>query len=85
MTQSVTLASEACIQGVPTLLISKAKRGFLDFLESNNYPLIRCEVSSDNPIFNDLYHKWLGLVEQSTSSRPEWINTMEQWASIIGN
>ena len=28
ITQSVTLASEACLLGIPTLLISKAQRGF---------------------------------------------------------
>ena len=29
LTQSVTLASEAVLLGVPTLLVSKARRGFL--------------------------------------------------------
>lgn len=32
LTGSTTLAAEAVVQGVPTLLISKAERGFLDFL-----------------------------------------------------
>ena len=39
ITQSVTLASEAVILNVPTLLVSKAKRGFLDRLQANGYPL----------------------------------------------
>ena len=39
ITQSVTLASEAVLLGVPTLLVSKAKRGFLDRLLEEGYPL----------------------------------------------
>ena len=39
ITQSVTLASEAVLLGLPTLLVSKARRGFLDRLENDGYPL----------------------------------------------
>ncbi len=34
LTGSTTLAAEAVVQGVPTLLISKANRGFLTYLEN---------------------------------------------------
>ena len=34
LTGSTTLAAEAVVQGVPTLLISKAKRGFLTYLSN---------------------------------------------------
>ena len=42
LTGSTTLAAEAVVQGVPTLLISKAKRGFLTYLE--NQPHLFQEV-----------------------------------------
>ena len=39
ITQSVTLASEAVLLGLPTLLVSQACRGFLDRLVNDGYPL----------------------------------------------
>ena len=41
ISQSVTVASEAVLMGVPTLLVSDAERGFLDRLEADGYPLFR--------------------------------------------
>ena len=43
ITQSTTFAAEASIQNVPTLLISKAERGFLSELKTRNAPLIQCK------------------------------------------
>ena len=40
ITQSTTFAAEASIQNVPTLLISKAERGFLSELKTRNVPII---------------------------------------------
>jgi len=37
ITGSTTLAAEAVVQGVPTLLISKAKRGFLTYLSNQSH------------------------------------------------
>lgn len=42
ITQSTTFAAEASIQKIPTLLISKAKRGFISELISRGSPLIQC-------------------------------------------
>jgi hypothetical protein len=43
ITQSTTFAAEASIQNIPTLLISKAERGFLTELISRKLPLIQCK------------------------------------------
>ena len=42
ITQSTTFAAEASIQKIPTLLISKGKRGFIAELISRDAPLIQC-------------------------------------------
>lgn len=47
ITQSTTFAAEASIQNIPTLLFSKAKRGFLTELHLRNVPLIQCTSISD--------------------------------------
>ena len=47
ITQSTTFAAEASIQNVPTLLISKAERGFLSELKTRNAPLIQCKSIND--------------------------------------
>ena len=57
ITQSVTMASEAVILGTPTLLVSKAKRGFLDRLENDGAPLFRWQ----QPCEGD---EWLNLKAQ---------------------
>ncbi|MBT3971425.1 MAG: hypothetical protein HOE92_04310 [Euryarchaeota archaeon] len=47
ITQSVSLASEAAVLGVPVFLISKAERGVLNWLEENGAPLSRLSNSAD--------------------------------------
>ncbi len=48
ITQSTTFAAEASIQSIPTLLISKAKRGFISELISRDAPLIQCTSLKDS-------------------------------------
>ena len=43
ITQSTTFAAESSIQNIPTLLISKAERGFLSELIMRKKPLIHCK------------------------------------------
>ena len=62
ITQSTTFASEASIQKIPTLLISKAKRGFISELLSRNAPLIQCKSSESlEKCMKSLYNLWKTL------------------------
>jgi predicted glycosyltransferase len=73
ITQSTTLASEAVLLGVPTLLVSNAQRGFLDALGKNNL-LIR----NDFAAFKEHLH-------QPVESDSEWPDTRQQLTQIIEN
>ena len=55
ITQSTTFAAEALVQNIPTLLISKAERGFLSELNSRNAPLIQCKSVEE---LKDKFEKW---------------------------
>jgi len=62
ITQSTTFASEASIQKIPTLLISKAKRGFISELLSRNAPLIQCKSSESlEKSIKSWYNLWKPL------------------------
>ncbi len=61
ITQSTTFAAEAVIQNIPTLLISKAKRGFLSELISRKAPLIQCN-SIDN--LEECIKKWEKMIQR---------------------
>ena len=62
ITQSTTFASEASIQKIPTLLISKAKRGFISELLSRNAPLIQCKSSESlEKCMKSWYNLWKTL------------------------
>jgi predicted glycosyltransferase len=73
ITQSTTLASEAVLLGVPTLLVSNAQRGFLDALGKNKL-LIR----NDFDTFKELLH-------QVPESDSVWPDTRQQLTQIIEN
>ncbi len=64
LTGSTTLATEAAIQGVPTFLISKANRGFLDVLEP--YPHYHQWRDDDltGPEFVAVRDGWLASVRR---------------------
>ena len=62
ITQSVTLASEAALLGTPTLLISKAKRGFLGRLQDDGYPLFCWNKSCDGDAWKNKLAQFLAAV-----------------------
>tara|TARA_Y100000589_G_scaffold330785_1_gene381591 strand:+ start:5511 stop:6461 length:951 start_codon:yes stop_codon:yes gene_type:complete len=83
ISQSVTVASEAALMGVPTLLVSDAKRGFLDRLEADGYPLFRLRTG-DN--VEEIHAQFLaGLHLTDALELPEWPNARQQFAELIGS
>ena len=83
ITQSVTVASESVLMGVPTLLVSDAKRGFLDRLESDGYPLFRLTSQSD---VEEIQAQFLaGLFLTEALELPEWPDAQHQFAEFIGS
>ena len=83
ITQSVTVASESVLMGVPTLLVSDAKRGFLDRLESDGYPLFRLTPQSD---VEEIQAQFLaGLFLTEALELPEWPDAQHQFAEFIGS
>ena len=73
ITQSTTLASEAVLLGVPTLLISNAERGFLDALGEH-----KLLTRNDFATFKETLH-------QPDKSDSEWPDTRQQLTQIIEN
>ena len=79
ITQSVTLASEAVLLGVPTLLVSRAKRGFLNRLVADGYPLFIAAQHDD-----DIHASWLaGIHLTDALDLPEWPSVREQLIKLI--
>ena len=83
ISQSVTVASEAALMGVPTLLVSDAERGFLDRLESEGYPLFRLRSGDDVEEIRAQFLAGLHLTE--ALELPEWPNVRQQFADFIGS
>ena len=79
ITQSVTLASEAVIQGVPALLVSKAKRGFLNRLTTDGYPIFIDENAQDST-----YASWLaGLHLLDELEKIDWPDVKSELLDIL--
>ena len=79
ITHSVTLASEAVLLGVPTLLVSKAKRGFLDRLLEEGYPLFIARDADPSTLA-----AWLaGLHLTDALEEPYWPNTRSELIDLI--
>lgn len=79
ITQSVTLASEAVLLGVPALLVSKAKRGFLDRLVDDGYPLFIAKEADES-----ILAAWLaGLHLTDALEEPDWPNTRSELIDLI--
>ena len=79
ITQSVTLASEAVLLGVPTLLVSKAKRGFLDRLLEEGNPLFIARDADAS-----ILAAWLaGLHLTDALEEPDWPNTRSELIDLI--
>ena len=79
ITQSVTLASEAVILGVPALLVSKAKRGFLNRLTNDGYPIFIDENAQDST-----YAAWLaGLHLLDELEKIDWPDVKSELLDIL--
>ena len=79
LTQSVTLASEAVLLGVPTLLVSKARRGFLDRLVDEGHPLFIAKEIDES-----ILAAWLaGLHLTDALEEPNWPDTKSQLINLI--
>ena len=79
LTQSVTLASEAVLLGVPTLLVSKARRGFLDRLMDEGHPLFIAKEIDES-----ILAAWLaGLHLTDALEEPNWPDTKSELIDLI--
>lgn len=79
ITQSVTLASESALLGVPCLLVTKAVRGFLQRLENEGYPLFIA-----NKLDESILSSWLaGIHLTDVLELPSWPNTRQQLLDLL--
>ena len=79
ITQSVTLASEAVLLGVPTLLVTKAIRGFIERLSEDGYPIF---VARDYD--ESILASWLaGLHLTDALEIPDWPNTKSEMLDLL--
>jgi hypothetical protein len=86
ITQSVTLASEAVLQGTPCLLISAAQRGFLDRLEAEGAPLFRWKGPSDGVEWGAVHAQFLaGLHLTDALESADWPDAKGQLASWLNH
>ncbi len=84
ITQSVTFASEAALLGTPTLLISRAQRGFLDRLQEDGYPLFRWQKECHGEAWDDLFAQYLtGLHLTEALDVQEWPDTRRAFAAML--
>lgn len=84
ITQSVTFASEAVLMGTPTLLISKAQRGFLDRLEKEGYPLFRWQGACQGNEWLNLQAQFLaGLHLTDAIDTEAWPNARQELADWL--
>jgi hypothetical protein len=65
ITGSTTLAAEAVVQGVPTLLISKAKRGFLTYLFDQPHFFHWNEDDVYDGRFSEMAKRWMDCMRSS--------------------
>ncbi|MDG1559390.1 MAG: hypothetical protein P8R03_07715, partial [Candidatus Poseidoniaceae archaeon] len=86
ITQSVTLASEAALLGVPTLLISAAQRGFLNRLQDEGYPLFRWTEACEGDAWHNLHAQFLTGLHLTEALEPaEWPDARRQLAQWLGS
>ena len=79
ITQSVTLASEAVLLGVPTLLVSRAKRGFLERLVNDGYPLFIARDADES-----ILAAWLaGMHLTDALEEPDWPNARSEIINFV--
>ena len=68
ITGSTTLAAEAVVQGVPTLLISKAQRGFLTYLSDQSHFFHWNEDDVYDGRFNQMAKAWMESMREARLS-----------------
>jgi len=68
LTGSTTLAAEVVVQGVPTLLISKAKRGFLTYLSDQPHFFHWNEDDLFDGRFSEMANDWMGAMRNTRST-----------------
>ena len=84
ITQSVTMASEAVILGTPTLLVSKAQRGFLDRLEREGAPLFRWQSECKGDAWEDVKAQFFaGLHLTDALEEMEWPDVKEAFVNLF--
>ena len=84
ITQSVTLASEAVLLGTPTLLVSKAKRGFLNRLQDDGYPLFCWDKPCRGDDWDNMLAQFLaGMHLTDAIVTKAWPNTRAQLAEYL--
>lgn len=84
ITQSVTLASEAALLGVPTLLVSAAKRGFLDRLQDEGYPLFRWTEACEGDAWHNMHAQYLTGLHLTEALEPaDWPDARRQLATWL--
>ena len=86
LTGSTTLAAEAVVQGVPTLLISKAKRGFLTYLTDQPHFFHWNEDDLFDGRFTEMANQWMDRMRNvRTSGRTPVIDeTKEALIDLFG-
>ena len=68
LTGSTTLAAEAAVQGVPTLLISKAKRGFLTYLSDQPHFFHWNEDDLFDGRFTKMANEWIDAMRNARTT-----------------
>ena len=86
LTGSTTLAAEAVVQGVPTLLISKAKRGFLTHLENQPHLFHWKEDELYDGRFMTMANEWIeSMRDARTAGRTAVVdNTKDALIELFG-
>jgi len=84
LTGSTTMASEAVIHGVPTLLISRAERGFLDNLNQRFPEKLFHWKSRKKDGFDKIVERWLDSIQVETNRELSILNTRSDFAEKIG-
>lgn len=84
LTGSTTLASEAVIQGIPTLLISRAERGFLDSIEHRFPQTLFRWKSTDRDGFDEIFKLWIQSILEQESRTQSIQNNRSEFEEMIG-
>lgn len=84
LTGSTTLASEGVIQGVPTLLISRAERGFLDNIEQRFPKTLFRWKSTEREGIDDIISLWLESIKNDDLRDVSFLNTRSELEEILG-